>query len=323
MPTDLTLYGDTTGATDDYGSYCVETGSGPELVYQFDVQAAGTLKFIVTKAPGTQLNPYIYLRDDGGSGGAGGGGAGCTDDASTLYCQKWGVNQQTIAFDAQAGTYYLFVDGQEQTEGEYILNASLHAAVCGDGVVNPGEECDLGPEQPNDGCDACAFATTPTFDVCPGEVIDIVNASTWYVFAGSTTPYGPDYQNEVNVPAGSCPAQNLTSSKDRVYGFKPSVDGTLTVNVGYDTTGSIDICAIYGVDDPGCWDRFLYAYAPGQCGNPASQIACSDNPDDPARPEEVTFAVLAGLTYSVVVDGYGDSVKDYGTYNIRIFLTPN
>ena len=103
------------------------------------------------------------------------------------------------------------------------------------------------------------------------------------------------------------------------------MNGTLTANVGYDATGQIDICTEYGVNDPGCWDRALYAYGPdGFCGDSPHQVACSDHygSGEGPLPEQIIFPVVANQHYYIVVDGYGTDPKSYGTFNLRIYLQP-
>jgi cysteine-rich repeat protein len=62
---------------------------------------------------------------------------------------------------------------QRRHNGDTAPASRLHAAVCGDGLVGPGEGCDDGNQVDNDECtNACALATCGDGVVAPTEACD-------------------------------------------------------------------------------------------------------------------------------------------------------
>jgi len=303
----MTLAGDTTGAAADAASTCKNGDAAPDMVYQFTVTGTGTATFLLNRSPQSSLTPLMVLRKDD-----------CANDSATVFCAAFGgADQAKIGLEITPGTYYLFASGKNGTSGAYTLDVSLAAATCGDGVVNTGEQCDDGNQDPTDGCDQCTFSLNPANDVCPGETIDLV-ANVDKVYAGSNVPYHDDYQAVAQAPYCGETIPPEAGGKDRVYAVKPLASGTLTASVGYDSTGTIDICAVYGIGgDPGCWDRVLYAYGPGGCTG-SNQVACSDRGLEDV--EIITFPVVANLTYNIIIDGYFNDPSAWGTYNLHLFL---
>lgn len=272
-----------------------------------------------------------------GAGASTGAGSGllCDDDAYTWWCCDYGVDGEQIWFHTEPQLYYLHLDGADQTSGDYTLNVEFDEPQCGDGVVNPapsgaggagggpaGEECDDGDDSdPNDGCHQCQFIANPQHDTCPGEQL-FLSPNVHFVLTGSTTSYSGDYEH---VVGDQCSLPGQPPGRDRIYDLVPQVDGMLTASVGRDVTHSIDICAAWGPNDPGCWDRALYVYGPPN-GCPNSQIACSDDANDPMAIEEISFPVVANEHYHVVIDSHDDIYpwphQFYGTYSLHLELLP-
>jgi cysteine-rich repeat protein len=286
----LTLGGSTSGWTDDYTSYCgIGTGSGPDAVYAFTPTAAGTMTLSLESMAG--LNGVLYAQEV------------CGDPSinSFLNCQDQGSGIESFAFDAQQGvTYYVFVDGRDQTEGDYALIASLQPGICGDGVINqPLEDCDFGDTNPGDGCDAsCQFeAPADSSDTCPGQVYQVTPAMP-LVIDSYTTGYTDNYT--------SCGA--ITGSPDRVFALFPSANGTMTV-----TLPNLGVAG-------GGFDGVLAAWAttcdPSNLNMPP-YLGCSDGALA-SDTEMLTFPVTAGTLYFVVVDGYAD--YSYGNFELTADL---
>ena len=118
----------------------------------------------------------------------------------------------------------------------------------------------------------------------------------------STNGYANDYSGSCSFPPGG---------PDRVYAVTPTASGNLTVSIGYAADGTTDICAV-NVNDPGCWDRVIYART--SCTDAATELACGDL--GAFNVEKITFAVTAGTTYYVFVDGYDDQYYSAGPYNL-------
>jgi hypothetical protein len=296
--------GTTVGATDDFTSFCGDTtttADTPDLVYAFTLPTEGTLKIDVTSQT-TGYRPAVYVR---------------TDCAADLFCFDAGANGQVVAGDFQAGTYFVVVDGVFTSSGQFQLTATFNAPVCGDGVVNSGEQCDVGAGAPNDGCGdpgtttECQFENpTAAADQCNGEPFSIpVGKTILAASAGNTTlGFTDDYQ-------GTC--SQALGGPDRVFQFTPQKTGTMTVTIGYNADGTTVTCSA-GIDTPGCWDYVLYAR--NNCPDAAAgaELDCSDvnGPDI----ETISFPVTINTPYWVIVDGYDDQSYSTGPFSLLVDL---
>ena len=133
---------DTTGQPanmDDYSCTTINE-SGPEFVYSFLATTDATVTATLTDFDG-DLNLYIL---DGSSG-----------VCHPAYCSKFSARTaadfETVSFYGVAGTtYYVVVDSGSANAGSYSI--SLTCGVCGNGTVEPGEDCDDAGESAN--CDS-------------------------------------------------------------------------------------------------------------------------------------------------------------------------
>lgn len=180
--------------------------------------------------------------------------------------------------------------------------------VCGDGIVDLDEQCDLVPPAALDGCidpGEAGECTVGDFDpatyTCPGPTVPIPPGTT--VFLGSTIGAGDDLESACSGFGGA----------DTVYALVPSIAGVLTVTIGLDPQGA-DYCTL-DVTSPFCWDSTLSA-ASG-CGAGATEITCSGNP---SGPQQIVFPVAAGTPYYVIVDGYSSGSFGEGPYYMQVQL---
>lgn len=299
----VSLTNTTEGHTDDIFSFCgdiTSTADAPDLVYAFSLADAGTLRVDVTSLT-DGYNPAIYLR---------------TDCATDFTCFDFGADKEIIAGDFPAGTYFLIVDGANGTSGNFQLTVSFSAPICGDGVVNAGEQCDPGGGQPSDGCGdpgtpgACQLEDpSPDADLCPGTSVSIPSGTTTLAASDGNTTIGfnNDFSGTCSLPPGG---------PDRVYQLIPEVSGTLTASVGLNANG-VPICDL-DFSDPGCWDRVLYARTGCDDASPAAELACSDK--GALDVETITFPVTANTPVFVFVDGFDDQSYSSGVFNLVITL---
>jgi len=316
--TNLTLCGEITeDNNDDYQDpFCPAASASGENVYDVTVSDPGTFRIRVSRDVDSTLNPTTYFRLPGS----------CNDasDAVSGGCYDVFDDFEEICDDWDPGFlsgFHLFVDGgldanNMPTTGEYVLEMSLEAAACGDGVLNysTNEECDDGNTQPNDGCSpTCAVETNTLFDLCPGEPL-FPDGETVYQGTANTTGNLDDY---MWAPAGTCQGVEM-GGHDRVYRVTPTLTGTLTATVGLGPDCQTPVCKSEGSCSPGCWDYVLWATDANDCGNPLNQIACSDAVS--AGPETISFPVTAQTDYNIFVDGY--DAFEFGTYNLCIDIVP-
>lgn len=192
----------------------------------------------------------------------------------------------TIKLNVTAGEHvYAIVDG---TPGSYDFTASVAPPICGDGVVNPGEDCDYGDTLPGDGCSpTCKFEKPKGPDTC-----GYVASFPYPVTSGFTVGYHDDY----DAPCGA-----LTGGPDTVYGFYTSVPGTVTADV----SGDFDI--VLGLYD-GCTS-----------GKLSGLIGCSDS-DVATAPEEIKSHVNPGA-YFLLIDGY--DAQATGKFQLDLQFQPD
>ena len=298
----VTLDGTTDGQGDDFSSFCGDStpaSDAPDVVFTFTLPEAGTLKLTAVAASGSSIEPALDVRT-------------VCDVAE--FCASPADGMAFLALGFGAGTVHVIVDGAPGTSGAFALTAQFDLPVCGDGVVNQGEECDPGIALPDDPCvdpgqpDGCSYVQPlPEQESCPGEVIAVPMGAT--VVAGHFL-YG--YEDDAD---GSCEA--LMGGDDRVYQLVPAADGTMTVTIGLEIDGVTPTCEV-AVSSPGCWPRVLYARS--DCADPVAELACGLDPLEPMAPQTISFPVTAGTPAFVFVDGYDDQDYSHGTYNLHIDL---
>ncbi len=231
------------------------------------------------------------------------------------YCANWirsfrytpggGVtNQQdlTSTFSGVGGV----VSFGEDSEGElYMVSlagcvykiVAQQGAVCGNGVVESGEQCDDNNTTNGDGCSSTCQLEGGDNDSCSGA-----EAGCPGTINGSTAAATND---------GSASCGTSTTSPDVWYAYTPQSNGTLSVN----TCGSNDL----GGADAGM-DTVLsiHTACPGTTGN---QLACNDDWNSGgapanactgidsglARDSAVQVAVTGGTTYYIRVSGFSGS----------------
>jgi len=172
------------------------------------------------------------------------------------------------------------------------LDSSGCTAECGNSAAEPGEACDDGNEQPNDGC-----STSCTVEVgnCAAP-IPIALAVGGMVVSGSTG--GVSAMAPVN-------AQNCmgAAGPEIVYQVTPAASGYLTA---------------YIPSGPADFDSVLYAQT--GCA-PALQRLCHDNFGTPSNDggELLSFVVEGGVPVIIVVDGY--AAADSGGFDLHLDLS--
>jgi len=112
VPGDYT--GDTSQATNLYAGSCAEgiDLSGPDVVMTFTLDEAAAFVAEITSAEFAV--PVLYLREE------------CDVDSTELACELSEADPPTLTADLEAGTYFLFVDGNSsQDSGPFALSLSL------------------------------------------------------------------------------------------------------------------------------------------------------------------------------------------------------
>ncbi len=166
------------------------------------------------------------------------------------------------------------VDGYQGAVSDYEI--VLTCGACGDGVVDPSEECDDGNTADGDGCSAgCLFevagSCSSAATIACGDTVSGNNGAS-----GSTT----------NIDMYGCGGW-VETGPEYAYTFTPQT----TQNVTVTKTGATAQVDIYVLED---W------------GSGCAAEDCVDYHD-----VSVNFTANAGTTYYIVMDGYQGDVGDY------------
>ncbi len=259
---DTTLAG-STDMVDSYG--CVGWDeSGPEYAYEFIAPSDTLITATLSGLGGTDLD--VFIVEDLGDGS-------CDPE---FACRAFGDN--SASFDVVTGRrYFIVVDGFEGASGAYTLELTCEATTsCGDGALEPGEECDDGNTSGGDGCSATCLLEAGT---CEADFPASCGMSdSWSTLGLGATDFVDEY---------SCIAWD-ESGPEYTYVFTAPADGPVT----------IDLTAEAGVD----LDVFVLLEVGGGCvaGNCVAYGGTS-----------ATFTASAGTTYYVVVDGYAGDAGSY------------
>ncbi len=278
--------GGNSSAGDDYKGKCAYN-AGKDTVYNFTPDISGHAVIDMGGATATNFDAILYARTT------------CASDTTELDCDDTdAVGGDNLAFDAVAGTtYYVIVDGDGNgATGTFQLNVKVSPPACGNGYKEGTEACDDGNKTPGDGCSPdCKVEDPPPNDQCSGAIAVPLTGTGTAPRVGSVQGGNPSAIDDYDGSCGS------GTGKDVVYTFTPDVTGLAELDLGGATLTPFD----------------AVLYARTDCANTSSQLACNDATGKGA--EKISFAVLAGTTYYVFVDGYNTNV---GTFTLNIKVTP-
>lgn len=139
--------GTTSTLGDNYGSVCGSTKSGKDAVYEVVPDVSGQLSVSLLAG----FDAVVAARTS------------CNDTNAEVACSVRVLGSGTggsFTMPVSANTpLWLFVDGNANTaQGGFSLTVTLNPAACGNYVIDPGEQCDLGSPATGSGCtDTCTF----------------------------------------------------------------------------------------------------------------------------------------------------------------------
>lgn len=186
---------DTTGHASTLAPSCVRQGasSGPEVVYQF---TAGTTGLLDARLTAAVADLDLSVRTS------------CGDASSELGCSETitaaGGTEWLRVSITQGQSVFIVVDGDGNTEqGTFTLNVRSRTVVCGDGIRDPGEQCDDHNTVSGDGCSATC--TLESDETEPNGTTADADPYTAPPFVASIDPTG-----DVDVFAVDLPNPNST-----------------------------------------------------------------------------------------------------------------
>jgi cysteine-rich repeat protein len=295
-PKTVSFAGDTSALASTASSLGCSSGGGKDQVYAITPTISGSLRSVLRASyPDAQL----HARSE------------CFTSQSQMDCREQplaGVPfDMTIPVVANR-TYYVFVDGSSGSGGgRYTLDVTLAPAACGNGVVDPTEECDDGDVADGDGCSAaCALEPAPAgLDACPGAPLALAPAGgaggdPLAVRTFRTTASTSLLTSGVEGGCGSGPA-----TKDAVYSFVAPYDGWIDAQA----TGAFDVVLDLRAD----------CVAESTKSSPG--ISCSDA-DRGNGTERVSGAIEAGETYTLVVKGGLPTADNEGPFTLEGAIRP-
>ncbi|MFH2008455.1 MAG: hypothetical protein ABI333_17850 [bacterium] len=293
--------GDTSvGFTNDYSTGAAGSCAGiagtegeasPDVVYSFTPGTSATYQ--ITYVP--TFDGALYVATD------------CADIDNTCLAGSEAASQnppwdEVVSVAMTAGTtYYIFVDGGLAgggVSGPYTLDVgaactpSCAGAVCGDdgcggscGSCQTGETCNGSGQCVTTPGEACANATTV--------------AAVPYAGSFDTTGMADDYSS---VAGGACPGSGTAQgvgAGDHVFAFTPPATADYTITV----------------DPAATWDAAFYIVT--DCTDIANNCLAAVDQAWDGGAETTTINLTGGVTYYIVVDGWGNS-GDEGPFDITI-----
>ena len=256
-------------------------GAGKDNVYTFTPTLSTNYKIVLD----ADFDASLYVVSD------------CTDvNASCLDGVDF-PEELTLFLDAGT-TYYIVVDGWSDfsdNSGPYTLTVGLNNPDCVqqcDGAVCGDDGCGglCGQCGPGTGCANGACADTSVGDSCASPFT--ASGDLPIVVSGNTSIY----TNQMSYGSGACPSDSGgggAAGKDHVYSF-----------VAPEATN-------YFIELDAAFDASLYVVRDCEDVN----ATCLDGVD---FPEELVLFLLAGESYTIVVDGWSDFSDNSGTYTLTI-----
>jgi cysteine-rich repeat protein len=127
----------------------------------------------------------------------------CNDDDTGNPCGSAPPWSSTLRANVTSGTSYIIRVGGWDTGdfGTGLLNVTCVAAVCGNGVIQPGEECDDGNTNNGDGCSSTCQVEAVCSTTCTQNSSETCSVGTDTVNGGCNTT--PALYESITLTAGS------------------------------------------------------------------------------------------------------------------------
>jgi cysteine-rich repeat protein len=301
----LTFAGSTAGQTSSFGGCLLASGGGPDVVYSVTPDINGLLDARLTGA----FNSIVFVRSTCDADAAATNVLDCSYKANastTPYIlDGLGSVPKHVSAPVVAGsTYYVVVDSSSSSgsaaSGAFKLDLTVSPAVCGNSVIEGGEQCDDGGTDDNDGCSStCQFETTGPRTCAAAEAVALqsVGAGTWAAtLARGTT--GFDATHNFNTSTTNvCYAPG----REAYFAVTAPAAGILRASVA---SSAFD--TVIGVRKP--------------CATSGNPLLCVNNVPKGSS-ESLATPIAAGETLWIVVDSA--SATDFGRFTLNVEITPS
>jgi len=268
------------------------------MVYKVTVANTGTLHVTLDST----ADLAVYVRTT------------CADDTTELGCSDNVIGGQQEVLDVvgvtQGDVVYVFVDGSMSgAVGPFTLKIQSHAPMCGNNVVEMGEDCDppdgvmcgpnckFLPEICNDGvdndnnglidCEDPACATDPA---CPLATVCAAAVPAAASNMGTTIGGTKDF-------VGSCTGG--AASPEKLYSYTPAANGALDLTLQSATD--------------------LGLYVRSTCTNTSTEVGCADTASA-GQDEKLSVIAQSGVPLTIFVDSFNPSQA--GPYTLLTAFTP-
>ncbi len=315
----INVTGSLVNAADDYVTFCADTDPGPgapDVVYQIDLPATATVSLSIEA---TGFEPALSLRKNE-----------CGTRFSGDACLNLGTGNVSTKVSLDAGSYWVVVDSADGQTGTFNFTVDVTTPKCGDGAVNPGEQCDPASPTDDDGCynpgtmEECQFGEPPpdpAIIACPGGLIQLAKGDNFQLGAYNNGAGQSNFFGTCSPQASGDPAP---SGPENVFHIVPKADGMLTAVIGHGTNPADLYCDEFPAD---CADFIMYLRE-GTCESvdPANELGCADYTDNPNSPfgydEVLTIntPVTANTDYWLFVDGLDDQSYSVGGFFLELNL---
>lgn len=260
---------------DDLVTFCSPLGT-PDLVYLVQAPTEGTLSVRPLAGATVQVRATETSAD-------------CTDGTKAVACAT-PSDPARVAVEREEALH-LIVEGPELGSSEGAFELELSPGRCGDGAVNPTEECDDGNPTEGDGCSLVCEREAPAADTgsCPARDT-LVHPGQDIEIEAHTVGYAD------HAPAA---CGGLRGGSDRHFSLTPDGVGQLVITVRPE------------------FDAVLSAYQRCQGNQVTDLVRCSDG-ELPLAEEQIRIPVTSSEPVHVVVDGYHP--RAYGRFQLHAEL---
>ncbi|MCS6900129.1 MAG: hypothetical protein RMJ98_11000 [Myxococcales bacterium] len=173
--------------------------------------------------------------------------------------------------------------------------SNCRKAKCGDGIVQVDvEECDDANSNEEDGCTSDCTVKTPPSEKCPGEIIELTSDPAGKKVTGVFQALQPNHE-------GTCGG----TGSEAVFSFQAPSTGEVVVSLSVLDGAKVDV---------------VIHVREGSCDDVNKEVACTNVGGPGANELAEPFLVSPGKTYHVFADSQGSTS---GGFSLRVRFRPD
>lgn len=274
---------------------------GPELIYAVNADVDGSLHARITRSDGP---PILYIRGQCGTPSSQKGGCAEPIAGAPPVLDVPIMTKQTL---------YVVVDVAEvKYPWEHELELTLTPARCGNGLLDPYEQCDDANDLQQDGCHNCLYEVDPVrADRCPGVSLNLVpnGQSGGYrgQYSGSTRYLQANYLSQ---SIAQCAARD---AKDAVVSMLAPIDGKLRASLLGNFDAALQVRTLCDIEAPLLEPSLTFVQ---RNELRAKELSCTDAYRGVAMEQTAALSVQAGEHYYFIVSSR--HVLESGEFTLRV-----